>query len=518
MTALQIAVGSVLAASGWWLTRWVAGAPLRMRSSLVLDAALPVSVFAALVAASARPGFAGAATLALGAGFAFSDWRKRAALAEPIVVSDVFLSRDIFRHPAVAVPFPDTARVMSGVGVAVAACTALYVLETPAWNWTPWPVLALLTTVLVLMWVLSGPLNAVCGKALRRLQPTGDPTDDGAAFGSIATLLIYGIVARAERAQLRAPAGVPVAMHRCQPRLAPLVLVQCESFFDVRRVHPSVYRDLLPNLDRRRGESLQWGHLTVPSWGANTVRTEFAVLTGMPETAIGFDKFNPYQAFARAPIQSLVWELRAQGYRTVCVHPFDRRFYGRDKVMRNLGFDEFLGEEAFAGAQRIGAFVADVEVARFVAELLAQQGNDLFVFAVTMENHGPWPAEAAGRSAGAAAVRWHDFALPAAEQRAFTGFLEGVRNADAMLGMLSESLARHAPGGLLAMYGDHLPSFPETFRSLGFADRRSDYLLWRANNCGAGMRKDLAAQHLMGDILAASPRTQAIVTRTESLA
>src|SRR5882672_9126355 len=88
------------------------------------------------------------------------------------------------------------------------------------------------------------------------------------------------------------------------------------------------------------------------------------------------------------------------------------------------------------------------------------------------------------------------------EQRAFTGFLEGVRNADAMLGVLSESLSKHAPGALLAMYGDHLPSFPQTFRSLGFVDRRSDYLLWRAGNFGAGMRKDLAAQHLMGDILA----------------
>jgi len=503
MSGLQLGVGSVLAAIGWWLTRWVAGAPLRMRFSLLLDAALPASLFVLLLAASARPGFAGAATLVLGAGFAFSDWRKRATLAEPIIVSDVFLSLDIFRHPAVAVPFPDTARVISGAGVAAAAFAVLCALETPAWVWTPWPVLAVLTPVLVLIWVLSGPFNVACGKMLRRLQPTGDPTSDGAAFGSIATLLIYGIVARAERAQRRAPAGVPFVDQRRQGRSAPpLVLVQCESFFDVRRIHPSIYRDLLPNLDRRRSESLQWGHLTVPCWGANTVRTEFAVLTGISDTAIGFDKFNPYQAFARAPIQSLVWQLRAQGYRTVCVHPFDRRFYGRDKVMSNLGFDEFLGEEAFAGARRIGAFVADVEVARFVAELLAQQGDNLFVFAVTMENHGPWPTGTAGRSAGTAAVRWHDLALPPEEQRAFTGFLEGVRNADAMLGVLSESLSKHAPGALLAMYGDHLPSFPQTFRSLGFVDRRSDYLLWRASNFGAGMRKDLAAQHLMGDILA----------------
>jgi len=109
----------------------------------------------------------------------------------------------------------------------------------------------------------------------------------------------------------------------------------------------------------------------------------------VPEAAIGLDRFNPYHAFARVPLASFVWRLRAERYRTICIHPFDRRFYGRDRILPKLGFDVFLGEEAFAGAARAGVYIADVEVARLGAELLREEGPGTFLFAITMANHGP---------------------------------------------------------------------------------------------------------------------------------
>ena len=78
----------------------------------------------------------------------------------------------------------------------------------------------------------------------------------------------------------------------------------------------------------------------MPGWGANTMRTEFAVLTGIPESALGYDRFNPYYGLARVPIESHVWRLRRAGYRTICLHPFDRRFFRRDLAMPALGFEQ----------------------------------------------------------------------------------------------------------------------------------------------------------------------------------
>jgi sulfatase-like protein len=500
----SLGIGSLLVVVGWWLVRSVAGAGLRSPAALLLDASLPVGAFLLLLVATVRPVFSGAVALALAAGFAFSDRRKRQILNEPIVVSDVFLAFDVFRHPSLALPFPDTTRVFGGAAVAVAAFVALFAFEPPAWSWSPWPLLSLIGALAVGIWALAGPLNTAAGRALRRLRPSGDPVRDGARFGPLATLLIYGIVARAERATRRLPAaphinGISKANH--VSARAPVVVVQCESFFDVRRIHPSVHTDLLPNLDRCRHTGLQWGRLAVPCWGANTVRTEFAVLTSLSEAAIGFDKFNPYQGFARAPVASLAWQMREEGYRTVCVHPFDRRFYGRDRVMRNLGFDEFVGEEAFEGAQRVGNYVADVEVARFAARLLKEREPNLFVFIVTIENHGPWPPNGVDHPDEATEL-WRALVVPEAERGAFKGFIQGVRNADAMLGMLVQALDATAPNGVLAMYGDHLPSFPKTFQRLGFHDCRSDYLLWRAAP-GHGARRDLAAHDLARTILEA---------------
>jgi hypothetical protein len=62
-----------------------------------------------------------------------------------------------------------------------------------------------------------------------------------------------------------------------------------------------------------------YGSLAVPAWGANSTRAEFAVLSGIAEPALGYDRYNPYHALTRAPIASQVWRLRAAGYRTICL-------------------------------------------------------------------------------------------------------------------------------------------------------------------------------------------------------
>jgi phosphoglycerol transferase MdoB-like AlkP superfamily enzyme len=295
----------------------------------------------------------------------------------------------------------------------------------------------------------------------------------------------HGMIARAERAERRARVAPTAA--RARPAAAPgppIVLVQSESFFDARRLGAAIPPDILPAYDACRATARQWGRLTVPGWGANTMRTEFAALSGLSETDLGFDRYNPYHAFARKPVSSLAWRLRAQGYRTICLHPFDRRFFRRDIAMPNLGFDAFLGPEAFVGAQRVGLYVSDLEVGRRIVDLVGAEGPGLFVFAITMENHGPWTdtptADADPRNhLGGAALRQ---------------YLDGLRSADRMLALLTDALSGDAPT-LLGFYGDHLPSLPMLFDAVGFADTRTDYVVWQAGG-GTGAARDIAAHEL----------------------
>src|SRR5260370_20927434 len=119
------------------------------------------------------------------------------------------------------------------------------------------------------------------------------------------------------------------------------------------------------------------------------MRPEFAVLTGIPETELVYDRFTPYYAMARAPLASQVWRLRQAGYRTICLHPFDRRFFRRDLAMPALGFEQFLGRETLGGS-RVPPYCPDPELAGHILRVLDENGPQNLIFAITTGNHGPW--------------------------------------------------------------------------------------------------------------------------------
>ena len=302
----------------------------------------------------------------------------------------------------------------------------------------------------------------------------------------------HGVPTRADRPRIRASAPAHAPLTLPAGRAPDIVLVQSESFFDARRIHPHVPGDLLPGFDRLKAEAVQYGLMTPPTWGATTTRTEFEVLTGRPAASIGLDRFNPYHQLALRPLESVASRLRDAGYRTVCVHPHDRRFYGRHRVMPCLGFDEFHGLEAFAGAERSGRYVRDLEAGRWTAARLAAATGPLFVFVITMENHGPWidepepPCGAPGLS-------------EALEVPGLRKYLAGLRAGDALIAPIAKALQSRGDG-VLGFYGDHKPSLPLE----GSSDTATDYAIWRVGRIAPPRRVDLGAHRFAEDLLAAA--------------
>jgi phosphoglycerol transferase MdoB-like AlkP superfamily enzyme len=174
-----------------------------------------------------------------------------------------------------------------------------------------------------------------------------------------------------------------------------------------------------------------------------------------------------------------VWRLRAAGYRTVCVHPFDTRFYGRRAVLPKLGFSTIIGPEAFAPPAP-GGYVSDLAVAACVRGLLERYGKRLFVFVVTMQTHGPWTASALPGEAGSGGGELH-------------GYLAALRAADTALPVLRAAV--DAQDGVLAIYGDHQPSLGDDLAAGGITESDTDYLIWHGPHGGAA-RRDLRAEQL----------------------
>jgi sulfatase-like protein len=488
---LHLAMGLALAGIAWLLPRHIAGARRAGPAALLLDAA-PLALGAALLlVATGRPLFAGLVVTALGAGFALADHTMRQTLREPVVFSESVELPQVFSHPHLYLPFAGPGLVLGGAAAAVLLALALLIEEPPLW--TPRPAAAFAAIVLIAagIWLLSRePLLNQAAGIMRRLGPSGEPFADAAALGPFGMLIAHTLIARAER-PARSEAMAPLRRAVGRPSEAvPIVLVQCESFFDAGRLTPHLGQALLPAFNECRAGAAMSGRLEVPGWGANTMRTEFAVLTGIPESELGYERFNPYYALARSPIASQVWRLRDAGYRTICLHPFSARFFRRDLAIPALGFDTFLDGAALGGSSR-PPYCSDPDLAQQVLRVLDEAGPRSFVFVITMGNHGPWLDKRA--PIDPAVARLFD-AEAVLQGKALQCYLDGLRRSDEMLAILMSGLRQRRCGALLGFYGDHLPSLPQAFEHFGFAEPHSDYAIWPGNS--APLRRDLPAHDL----------------------
>lgn len=417
--------------------------------------------FGLLYGLTARPLFSAVNVLLLWLLIVLVSNSKYHSLREPFVCADFEYFSDAVKFPRLYLPFFGFAKAaVLAVGFVVYLWAGLN-FEVPKARGE-----ALLPLVLGLGLLRLGH---------RSVKPSFDAEKDVLAWGLAASLWRYFWAARAKVD--RAGLGSPFAALPAQAAPLPdLISIQSESFFDVRTLWPGVRPEVLGQFDQLARESLAHGKLQVAAWGANTVRTEFAYLTGIPAERLGVHRFNPYRVLARQGLPSIASHLKALGYRTVCIHPYDGSFYGRDKVLPALGFDEFIDVRAFNASNKVGPFIGDCAVADKIRALLQAPGRTqpLFIHAVTMENHGPLHLESVGAHE---LPTWFDRPLQPG-MKDLAPYLRHIGNADRMLGMLRDTLLAHPNEALLCFFGDHVPILPEVYQAIGAPNGDTDYLLW----------------------------------------
>jgi len=408
---------------------------------------------------------------------------KYHALREPFVFQDFEYFTDALRHPRLYIPFLGWWK-FAAIALAVAFALVIGL-------WVD-PVVA--GARLVALGVLLGGVVLIALLA-RGGQPRFEPLKDMYREGLLACLWDY---ARAEWRPLDVPEDHRKVL-RIPEALPDLVVVQSESFFDARRLGAGVRRDVLTAFDEICREAISCGRLRVPAWGANTVRSEFAFLSGLEEDALGVHRFNPYRRILDITPDTLVSHLKAVGYRTVCVHPYPASFYNRQRVFPHLGFDEFIDIEAFSGAERAGPYVSDAAVTGKVIELLAGATEPLFIFVITMENHGPLHLE---RVEAGDLHALYDTPPPDGCDD-LTIYLRHLRHADEMIGRLRSVLGVHHRPARLCWYGDHVPIMPAVYNAFGAPDGQTDYFVWQNRQGPVRANRPRALHALAKDLLSA---------------
>ena len=469
--------------------------PLLHRMNLL--AAMPVVVlYLTVFMISYRPVFSLTATLIVYVAIIVLNNAKYAALREPLVFADFALLRQAIQHPALYVKYIgvfNIVLVLTGAVLAIALGLAFeppLVARDSATAFFPTGIY-LFVLIGTLYAAVRGPFRSAIRDLLVRFGPTTDVARDKDQLSLIVCLIVYFFLAnepehpefkrRRQAAKRREARYIRGALRPSQahPRfrdgpLPDVVAVQSESFFDARRLSTAIDPGILTNFDRLAQRASYSGRLRVPAFGANTMRTEFAFLSGLPNEALGVHRFNPYLQLCKAPVWTIAAQLRAMGYRTVCIHPFASSFFDRDEVYPNLGFDAFLDIESFPEAERNGPYVSDRAVAGKIEAVMAETDQPQFIFAITMENHGKWEPDRLDATAGSV-----DLSDPPLGSVELGLYLHHLRNADAMVEQIADALNARDGDGVLCLFGDHVPSFPDLYQRLGFEDSRTDYLVWK---------------------------------------
>jgi hypothetical protein len=318
--------------------------------------------------------------------------------------------------------------------------------------------------------------------AWRPLAEAPDLERDVRAHGLLAILLVYWHLWR--RRVPPAPCEHPPVLGEDD---ALLIIIQCESFADPQDLFGDGGSPL-SGLAAARAQAWRTGQLEVHGFGAYTMRTEFGVLFGRGETALGVERFDPFLTAAAAASWALPRRLVQAAWTSTFVHPHDMRFYGRDRLMPAAGFDRIIGKDAFpAPAPGEGRYVTDAAICDRLLALAAEAKGRHLLYAVTIENHGPWSAagpEGSGQKAD---------------------YVRLLGLSDAMLARLLAELPQLRRPVTLCFFGDHRPSIPGV--SLPGGDFHTPFVIVRFNAAGEAISAAdpacmLTPAQLHGEILA----------------
>ena len=389
-----------------------------------------------------------ASTLDLLANFTRVGWLIAAAvLIVVVVVVSIWLERAFFGRRSLARVVLAVVVLFCMISLGTGARWVGRVYDTDSLRVVPW---APMLTVLH-----AGVIGTVAFTSAERTRVLDVPVDAAAVDKFIAMDV--------------GPAPAASAAGGDKPDI---VMIQSESFFDpasLKIVDNSVSE--LPNLHRALASGIG-GTMKAPTFGGNTLRTEFEVLTGIPMNSYPGVEF-PYLQITQKTIPSLIRLARRDGYATVAIHGNSGTFWNRSKAFEAIGFGKFITESDFpANARRDGWFFSDDAMTDQIIGQLEQAKTPALIFAISIEGHGPYlhvPVDDKARRDAVPAPP----GLVGKPLQSYRNYMYHIENADRQLGRLWDFLAKRGRPYVLVFYGDHLPPLQRVYAVTGFDNDRT---------------------------------------------
>ena len=346
-------------------------------------------------------------------------------------------------------------------------------------------------------WVLSLPLAALSISALYTMGNSSYSPDslygpfahDSVPWASESVAEKQGLIASltsgARSAKLVLPepdrqlldkfleAYPPSPVDRNKPKQYPdIILWLSESFFDPGIIEGVSTCEYLPKFCELRDQHPH-NTLDIPTFGGNTTRTEFEVLTSVSIKDLGIRDY-PYISIVHKNIYSIAWALHSLGYETTAIHPNRDSMWQRNRALPLLGFNSFISRKDFNNPEKDGIWISDAELMRQVEKQLQKNQQPQFIFAISMEGHGPFSKyevlDPQRRDSIPALDEWNEKA-----STEWREFIYHAQNASRTISILKERIMARERDTLVVFFGDHLPNLKNLFDQVKFKNGKNPW-------------------------------------------
>lgn len=233
-----------------------------------------------------------------------------------------------------------------------------------------------------------------------------------------------------------------------------IIVMMNESFSDLAVLGAfETNMDYMPYLHslQEGEENTVTGMLNVSVCGGNTANTEFEFLTGntmafLPQGSV------PYQQYITDGIPSLGQHLKDLGYETMGTHPYHSTGWDRDTIYPVLGFERNVFLDGYHQAGYVRNYVSDRSCVDKIIEAYEEktEGKPLFVFNVTMQNHGGYEDTYANFTP--------EITVSGVDNISVTQYISLIKRSDEALEELIRYFSNTDEKTVVVFFGDHQPS------------------------------------------------------------
>lgn len=233
-----------------------------------------------------------------------------------------------------------------------------------------------------------------------------------------------------------------------------IIVVMNEAFSDMASVADfTASEDYMPFIHslQQGAENTITGNLQVSVCGGNTANSEFEFLTGnsmafLPQGSI------PYQQYLISEIPAIPAHLKEMGYYTVATHPYYATGWDRETIYPLLGFERSIFIDEYNRNNKLRSYISDMACVDKIIQVYEEKeaGTPLFLFNVTMQNHGGYTEEFLNFAP--------DITVEGLDNLSVEQYLSLLKVSDAEFERLVTYFSQVEEDTMIVFFGDHQPN------------------------------------------------------------